>query len=202
MEPQMNADKRRCETARQILVYLRSSAFICGFIFLICGCSRTRPTEKLTVRQEPHPMQLDEAMRLIDARAEWTTHPPIHVPRHPAEKFLADMTIVIDPGHGGTDGGNTTTRPASYKAGRGGEKEAHINLRVSLLLERLLKDAGVDVIMTRRGDDTVGLRDRAEVANNAKRRRDGGTGADLFVSVHHNAGSRTSNYTSVWYHGS
>ena len=166
------------------------------------GCSRTRAPEKPIVVTEPQPMQLDEAMRLIDARAEWTTHPPINVPRHPAEKLLADLTIVIDPGHGGTDGGNTSTRPASYKAGRGGEKEAHINLRVSLLLERLLKDAGVDVIMTRRGDDTIGLRDRAEVANNAKRRRDGGVGADLFLSVHHNAGSRTSNYTSVWYHGS
>ena len=141
-------------------------------------------------------------MRLIDARAEWTAHPPINVPRHPAEKFLADVTIVIDPGHGGTDGGNSSTKPAGYKAGRGGEKEAHINLRVALLLERLLKDAGVDVIMTRRGDDTIGLRERAEVANNAKRRRDGGTGADLFLSIHHNAGSRTSNYTSVWYHGS
>jgi N-acetylmuramoyl-L-alanine amidase len=174
--------------------------FICGSILI--GCSRTRQAEKPLVVQEPQPMQLDAAMRLIDARADWTTYPPINVPRHPAEKFLADMTIVIDPGHGGTDGGNTTTRPASYKAGRGGEKEAHINLRVSLLLERLLKDAGVDVIMTRHGDDTIGLRERAEVANNAKRRRDGGTGADLFLSVHHNAGSRTSNYTSVWYHGS
>jgi N-acetylmuramoyl-L-alanine amidase len=174
--------------------------FICGSILI--GCSRTRQPENPLVVREPQPMQLDEAMRLIDLRAGWTAHPPINVPRHPAEKFLADMTIVIDPGHGGQDGGNSSTRPAGYKAGRGGEKEAHINLRVSLLLERLLKDAGVDVIMTRHGDDTIGLRERAEIANNAKRRRDGGTGADLFVSIHHNAGSRTSNYTSVWYHGS
>jgi N-acetylmuramoyl-L-alanine amidase len=27
-------------------------------------------------------------------------------------------------------------------------------------------------------------------------------GADLFVSLHHNAGGKTSNYPSVWYHGS
>ena len=184
--------------------YRCASVFIGGSILLL-GCSSTkRPVEpSVTVNPpESQPMQLDEAMRLINARAEWTTHPPINVPRHPAEKFLADMTIVIDPGHGGTDGGNSSTKPAGYKAGSGGEKEAHINLRVALLLERLLKDAGVDVIMTRHGDDTIGLRERAEVANNAKRRRDGGTGADLFVSIHHNAGSRTSNYASVWYHGS
>ena len=31
----------------------------------------------------------------------------------------------------------------------------------------------------------------AEVANNVKRRRDGAVGADLFISIHHNAGRRT-----------
>ena len=147
-------------------------------------------------------MSVEQAMKLIDRRDDWTTRPPISVPRHPAEKFLKDLTIVIDPGHGGDDGGNTSTQPTGYKAGRGGEKEAHINLRVALLLERLLKDAGCDVVMTRHGDETIGLRARAGVANNVRRRRDGGVGADAFISIHHNAGSRGSNYTSVWYHGS
>jgi hypothetical protein len=77
-----------------------------------------------------------------------------------------------------------------------------MNLRVALLLERLLKDAGVQVIMTRHGDDTIDLSERAQVANKAIRTRDGGKGADLFVSIHHNAVSNsTSNYPSVWYHG-
>ena len=166
---------------------------------LFTGCISKKPPQK---PPKPEPMKLDEAMRLIDHRPQWTDRGLIDIPRHPAEKFLKDLTIVIDPGHGGTDGGQSSTRSAGYKAGPTGEKEAYMNLRVALLLERLLKDAGADVIMTRHGDDTVSLRERAEVANNASRRRDGATGADVFVSIHHNAGSRTSNFTSVWYHGS
>jgi N-acetylmuramoyl-L-alanine amidase len=146
-------------------------------------------------------MPLEDAIKLIDARPAWTSFPPIDVPRHPAEKYLRGMVVVIDPGHGGEDGGDSTTQPAGYKAGPTGVKEAHMNLRVSLLLRRLLADAGAVVVMTREGDDTISLRQRAEVANRIQR-PDGGRGADLFLSVHHNAaGNRTSNYSSVWYHG-
>ena len=139
-------------------------------------------------------------MKLLDHRDEWNALPVPSFPRYPAEQYLKGLTIVIDPGHGGTDGGNISTRPSIYKAGPRGEKEAFMNLRVALLLERLLKDAGVNVIMTRHGDDTIGLKERAEIANTAKR-LDGGVGADLFVSVHHNASGPTSNYPSVWFHG-
>jgi N-acetylmuramoyl-L-alanine amidase len=146
-------------------------------------------------------MSLEQAMKLIDDRPGWEVLPALNVSRYPGEIFLKGMTICIDPGHGGTDGGETTTRPAGYKSGPTGLKEAFINLRVGLLLERLLTDAGVNVIMTRHADSTISLHDRAEVANNAKR-LDGGIGADLFVSIHHNASRPSSNYPSVWYHGS
>jgi N-acetylmuramoyl-L-alanine amidase len=108
----------------------------------------------------------------------------------------------VDPGHGGEDGGDKSTQPADYKAGPTGQKEAFMNLRVGLLLRRLLSDAGVNVIMTRQGDDTLSLKERAEVANNATR-PDGGTGADLFISLHHNAvNNPETNYSTTWYHGS
>jgi N-acetylmuramoyl-L-alanine amidase len=192
----MNTDEHGCENRK--FRYRRLSVFICSSILF--GCSPAKPP---TVTNEKPPMPLEEAMRLIDERAEWTAHPSINIPRHPAEKFLKDITIVIDPGHGGEDGGANSTRPRGYKAGRAGEKEAFMNLRVSLLLQRLLVDAGAHVIMTREGDDTIGLTERAQIANEAVRRRDGGVGADLFVSIHHNAGGGPSaNYTSVWYHGS
>jgi N-acetylmuramoyl-L-alanine amidase len=142
---------------------------------------------------------LDAAMRRLDQRDEWSSYPAVHVPRHPAEKHLRGLVIVVDPGHGGTDGGDADPRP-DYKTGPTGVKEAHMNLRVSLLLERLLTDAGALVVMTRRGDDTIGLAERAAIANGYVH-PDGRVGADLFISVHHNAGPPTANYSSVWYHG-
>jgi N-acetylmuramoyl-L-alanine amidase len=168
---------------------------------VMVGCARTPREEGPITVVAPRPATVAEAMELIDQRAEWTELGQINVARHPAEKYLKGMTIVIDPGHGGTDGGNISTQPAGYKAGHAGEKEAFINFRVAVLLNRLLKDAGVNVIMTRYGDDTISLRERAEVANNAKK-LDGSIGADLFISIHHNAYSnRSTNFTSIWYHG-
>ena len=173
-------------------------------IAAVVGCAHQnlpKPPAPVTAANA-EPMSVDQAMQLIDARDDWRTFPPINVPRNPQEVALKDLTIVIDPGHGGQDGGATSTQRAGYKAGPTGEREAFMNLRVALLLERLLKDAGADVIMTRHGDDTIGLTERAQIANRSKRRRDGGTGADVFVSIHHNtADNRTSNYPSVWYHG-
>ena len=75
-----------------------------------------------------------------------------------------------------------------------------MNFRVARLLQRLLKTAGVNVIMTRDGDYDVSLPDRAAIANNAVR-KDGGKGADLLISIHHNAGGKSANYTTVWFHG-
>ena len=141
------------------------------------------------------PKTLEQAMRRLDDRPAWKTYGKLDVPRHPAEKYLAGMVIVLDPGHGGH-----ADRP-NYKRGPTGVREAQINWRVAKLLERLLVDAGVHVTVTRDGDEDVSLAERARIANEVKR-PDGGTGADLFISLHHNASSRKSaNFSSVWYHG-
>ena len=68
-----------------------------------------------------------------------------------------------------------------------------MNWRVTVLLRRLLEHAGVEVILARKGFDDPSLSERAQVANDAN--------ADLFISIHHNAGGKTANYTSVWFHG-
>jgi N-acetylmuramoyl-L-alanine amidase len=134
-------------------------------------------------------------MKLIDQRDTWTALPPINIPRHPAEKFLANMTIVVDPGHGGD------AWKSNWKRGPAREREAEMNLRVALLLKRLLKDAGANVILTRESDTDLDLDERAAMANSAVR-PDGSEGADLFISIHHNAGGGAgTNFTSVWYHG-
>ena len=137
-------------------------------------------------------MSIDNAMKLIDARDDWHDFPPITVPRHPSEKYLKGLIIVLDPGHGGKDHNGK---------GPTGILEADMNLRVGLLLARLLGDAGANVTLTRNNDSFLELADRAKIANTIKR-PDGGVGADLFISLHHNSTqSRTTNWTSVWYHG-
>jgi len=83
-------------------------------------------------------------------------------------------TVVLDPGHGGSDTG----------AVAGNIKEKDLNLEVSHMLRDMLVEAGITVYMTRNEDKYVGLYTRASIANNLK--------ADLFVSIHHNASPNTS----------
>jgi N-acetylmuramoyl-L-alanine amidase len=82
---------------------------------------------------------------------------------------LGVARIVIDAGHGGHDPG----------AKARGIEEAALVLDVALRLEALLKEAGVEVIMTRRTDTFISLEERTAIANRA--------GADLFLSIHSNA---------------
>ncbi|MEM6750559.1 MAG: N-acetylmuramoyl-L-alanine amidase [Planctomycetota bacterium] len=150
------------------------------------------------------PTTYDQAVALIDERAEWIHHQrPLDIPRHPAEKYLDGWVIVLDPGHGGR------ADVRGYKRGPTGVREAEMNLRVAYLLARLLRDAGATVELTRTGETSERANDnnkathklRADLANTLER-PDGGTGADLFISIHHNAASRpTANYSSVWFHG-
>ena len=83
-------------------------------------------------------------------------------------------TIVVDAGHGGSDEG---------AKGAGGGLEKDVTLAVARRLKGALESRlGVRVILTRDGDQTVGLDERAALANNNK--------ADLFISLHANASVR------------
>ena len=86
---------------------------------------------------------------------------------------LGASRIVIDPGHGGRDPGAQA---------RGGS-EAVITLDIALRLEKLLKGAGLEVVLTRRTDRYVALEERTEIANRAA--------GDLFLSIHVNASRNT-----------
>jgi N-acetylmuramoyl-L-alanine amidase len=82
--------------------------------------------------------------------------------------------IVIDAGHGGSEEG---------AKGPGGTLEKNVTLAVARRLKAALEARlGVRVILTRDGDATMGLDERAALANNNK--------ADLFVSLHANASLR------------
>lgn len=149
-------------------------------------------------------MSLDEALAMLDNRPAWDGWDDGRYPVHPAQKYLEGLVIVLDPGHGAK-----SLEVPGYKMGPTGVREAVMNLNVGLLLKKMLTDAGAIVVLTRetefneiaddRLDDTH-LR-RANLANTIER-PDGGHGADLFISLHHNAASRpTANYTTVWFHG-
>ncbi len=77
--------------------------------------------------------------------------------------------VVIDPGHGGIHPG----APGRLA------KEKEFNLAIAQKLAGLLKQNGIEVIMTRNGDETVDLPPRAAKAAE--------TGADIFISIHCNA---------------
>jgi len=80
------------------------------------------------------------------------------------------LKIAIDPGHGGQDPG---------AVGPTGVVEAQIVLAVSLELDSLLKDFGLETVLTRSKDVFIELGERCKIANNAH--------ADYFVSVHANS---------------
>jgi N-acetylmuramoyl-L-alanine amidase len=82
---------------------------------------------------------------------------------------LGASKIVIDPGHGGHDPGALGQ----------GVSEADIVLDVALRLESLLREAGVEVVLTRRSDQFVPLEERPAIAMREQ--------ADLFLSIHANA---------------
>ena len=94
--------------------------------------------------------------------------------------------IVIDPGHGGIEKG---------AVGLKGLKESEVNIGVALHLWSLLKAAGAQPVLTRYTDSSVykgedftlkkDLRARAEISNMH--------GADLFISIHHNASENNNN---------
>ncbi|HTF34871.1 MAG TPA: N-acetylmuramoyl-L-alanine amidase [Myxococcota bacterium] len=78
--------------------------------------------------------------------------------------------VVIDAGHGGDDQG---------AGGPQGLLEKNIVLDVARRLATRLRDDGLEVVMTRDGDQAVSLEQRAAVANESH--------GELFLSIHANA---------------
>ena len=95
---------------------------------------------------------------------------PVLQPQRLRQTGAVVRTVVIDPGHGGTDHG--THGRASF--------EKTMTLDVARRVERDLAGSGLRVILTRTTDETVPLEDRVEFAR-AK-------AADVYVSIHFNSG--------------
>ncbi|MDH5201642.1 MAG: N-acetylmuramoyl-L-alanine amidase [Nitrospirota bacterium] len=99
---------------------------------------------------------------------------------------LEVKTIMIDPGHGGSDSGT---------AGKMGTKEKDIALDIAKRLrERLKKYGNYNVLMTHEQDSTLPLNKRVELARLGR--------ADLFISLHLNyLPSKPINIIETYYFG-
>lgn len=114
----------------------------------------------------------------VSAPAPVEEAPPFPAPKGSRKKMAENLveqlgltvrTIMVDAGHGGKDPG-----------ARGyGLMEKDVNLRMALILGKILKDRGFRVIYTRTTDDFLALEERTSLANAKK--------VDLFVSIHCNA---------------
>lgn len=82
---------------------------------------------------------------------------------------LSEATIVIDPGHGGADPGAI----GDYMY----EKQATVD--TAAIIAQKLESVGANVILTRTGDDSISLEERAYLSNSY--------GADLFISIHYDS---------------
>ncbi|MFC1742354.1 N-acetylmuramoyl-L-alanine amidase [Candidatus Riflebacteria bacterium] len=92
--------------------------------------------------------------------------------------------VLIDAGHGGFDIGAISDF---------GLKEKDVNLKVGIILSRLLSRMGIQVVLTRDRDTYLSLRDRVDISNKEK--------PDFFLSIHHNStiGNRGINRTEIYY---
>ncbi|MBS4956320.1 MAG: N-acetylmuramoyl-L-alanine amidase CwlD [Clostridium sp.] len=108
----------------------------------------------------------------------------------------SDKVILIDPGHGGIDGG------AQSKAGT---IEKDINLQIALKLRDNLEEKGYKVYMTRDEDEglyqkgnTVREKKREDLNRRVEMKKE--TECDIFISIHQNMFPQSKCYgAQVWY---
>jgi|Deesub1362B_J571_1020462.scaffolds.fasta_scaffold00297_17 N-acetylmuramoyl-L-alanine amidase len=92
----------------------------------------------------------------------------------PDKNIASIKTIVIDPGHGGSDRG---------ARGPSGLLEKEVTLTIAKELKSIIeRNLPFRVILTRTEDVNLSLEERASIANNQK--------ADMFISIHANASYR------------
>ena len=130
-------------------------------------------------------------IRLSDQRfgwvASWLVHPKNNL-KHVSS--LSEATIVIDPGHGGSDSGAEYKNSTSKRY-----MEKTYTLQLANRVAQELRLRGAHVIMTRDSDRYVGLKPRPALAESMH--------ADAFISFHFDsspARNEASGFTTYYYH--
>lgn len=132
-------------------------------------------------------LEIDIATAVADAAS--APAPPAPAPELPpalTQTTPTIRTIVIDPGHGGTDEG---------VKGPDGTREKELVLAVSRRVRAAIEGRlGIRVLLTRDDDREMPIDDRTAIANNNK--------ADLFISLHANGSLRkAATGASIYYAG-
>lgn len=110
---------------------------------------------------------------------------------------LLGLTVALDPGHGGYDGG--------ARARDSGVWEKELTLQIALEVEKVLAEQGAKVVLTRRedvclavGDTATKARKRADLQERVDIAEE--AGADVFLSIHLNEyRSRSESGPQVFY---
>lgn len=111
---------------------------------------------------------------------------------HEEENFTAaDKVIVLDAGHGGSDNG---------AVGPHGVKEKDVALAVALKTEKILKNQGMKVVMTRRTDIDVASPNASNSAELQARVNKIPPQADIFISIHCNAFTNPNSHGMETFH--
>lgn len=118
-------------------------------------------------------------------------------------KKMKDLTVVVDPGHGGYDGDDRPIHiyPYEYNSEES-YWESKSNLVKALHLKDIMDSLGVDIHLTRVHNtyneiDGDGIPDEPSLATRAYMAND--LNADMFISIHSNAGENI-NYPLMIYH--
>ncbi|MCG2287769.1 N-acetylmuramoyl-L-alanine amidase [Staphylococcus epidermidis] len=113
--------------------------------------------------------------------AGWHTNLNIPADQSLSSNSLKGKTIVLDPGHGGSDQGASSSTPSK-------SLEKNYTLKTAKELKKLLNKEGAHVKMTRSNDKYVSLDDR-----NIK--------GDAFISIHNDAldSSNANGVTVYWF---
>ena len=119
--------------------------------------------------------------------ASWVVSTPSNGASTATSTSLAEATIVLDPGHGGSDTGALSTT---------NKYEKTYTLKTAEAIRSALAAAGANVVMTRSTDSFVSLAKRPKIAHQVK--------ADEFISIHFDSTPDTNEASghTVYYYSS
>ena len=131
-------------------------------ILMVCGCLYIY--ERFTKEDEKVNKYTDIYTDIYTDRNAGNDVAPVTS----TENNVPGFCVVVDAGHGGSDGGTVS--------GKAVEKD--INLSVAWKLKAILENDNIEVILTRSSDENMSLAERTSVAN--------ASNADFFISLHCN----------------